>query len=194
MKKRTVVATIVIMVAIVGMVGVYAFLTNRAHSRIDNKPLSAVQLVLSRDLENNYPSTVKEVIKYYTEIEKCFYNEEYTEEELEALGLKARELYDDELLEANELGGYLERLKADINVYKTNSWRMTGANVGASTSVAYFEEDGFKFARIHCGYTITEKYAASKTVGIIYLLRQDADKRWKIYGWKNVKNLDSSAN
>ena len=43
--------------------------------------LTAVQEVLSRNLETNYPQTPKEVIKYYSEITQCFYNEEYTEEE-----------------------------------------------------------------------------------------------------------------
>jgi len=44
-----------------------------------------VQKVLSRDMQNDYPSTVKEVAKYYTEIQRCLYNEEYTEEELAQL-------------------------------------------------------------------------------------------------------------
>lgn len=191
MKKKTVVLTCIIMLAIAGLVGLYAFLTDRAHKNASTPTLSTVQLVLARDLQNNYPASVKEVVKYYTELQKCFYNEEYTEEELDALGMKARELFDDELLAANEVGVYLQQLRADISSYKTNKRRMTSAMVGASTSVFYFEEDGFKWARIHCGYTITEKLF-NNTVGIMYLLRQDDNKQWKIYGWENVEKLNSS--
>ncbi len=191
MKKKTVVVTIIIMLVIVGVVGVYTFLSWRAHSSVDNMNLSQVQLVLSYDLQNNYPATVKEVIKYYTEIQKCFYNEEYTDEELEALGMKARELYDDELLDANEINTYMQQLNADIGSFKTNSRRMTSALPGASTSVFYFEEDGYEFARIRCGYTITENYT-NKTVPIVYVLRKDSNKRWKIYGWKNDPNVSSA--
>lgn len=195
MKKKTVVLTIIIMLAIVGLVGAYVFLSQRAYRNTDNEKLSQVQLVLSYDLQKNYPATVKEVIKYYTEIQKCFYNEEYTDEELEALGMKARELYDDELLDANEISAYMQRLKDDIGVYKINNRRMTSALPGASTSVFYFEEDGYQFARIRCGYTIKENYN-SKNVAILYLLRQDSNKRWKIYGWQHeqVPNLSGSAN
>lgn len=192
MKKKTVVVTIIIMLVIVGVVGVYTFLSHRAYQNADNTKLSQVQIVLSYDLQNKYPATVKEVIKYYTEIQKCFYNEEYSEEELEALGMKARELYDDELLKANEIGTYMQQLRADIASYKINNWSMGNAALASSLNVFYFEEDGYEFARIHCGYTIKEKNINKETVGIQYLLRKDSNKRWKIYGWKTVQNSDSA--
>ncbi len=191
MKKKTVVLTIIIMLVIVGLIGAYTFFAQRAYRNTDNMKLSQVQLVLSYDLQNNYPATVKEVIKFYTEIQKCFYNEEYTDEELEALGMKARELYDDELLDANEISTYMQKLKEDIGSYKINNRRMTSALPGASTSVFYFEEDGYKFARIRCGYTIKENYD-SKNVAILYLLRQDSNKRWKIYGWQHEQVLNTA--
>ena len=59
--------------------------------------VTAVQNVLLRNLERNYPQTPKEVVKYYSEITKCFYNEEYTDEELVELAMKAKALYGDEL-------------------------------------------------------------------------------------------------
>lgn len=190
MKKKTVVITIIIMLVIVGLVGLYTFLTQRAYSSVDNTKLSQVQLVLSYDLQKNYPASVRKVIEYYIDIQKCFYNEEYTDEELEALGMKARELYDDELLDANKISTYMQQLSADIGSFKTNNRRMTGASPGASTSVFYFEEDGYKFARIRCGYTITENYT-NKTVPVVYVLRQDSNKRWKIYGWKTDPDVNT---
>lgn len=190
MKKKTVVITIIIMLVVVGLVGGYTFLMHRAYSSVDNTKLSQVQLVLSYDLQKNYPPTVKKVIEFYVDIQKCFYNEEYTAEELEALGMKARELYDDELLGANEISAYMQQLSADIGIFKINNRRMTSAAPGASTSVEYFEEEnGYKFARIRCGYIITENYT-NKTVSIVYLLRQDSNKRWKIYGWMNDQDAN----
>lgn len=184
MKNITTKVVIVIAVLVVGIVGLYAYLSGRTRDNVKDAELSTVQIVLSRDLQKDYPASVKEVLKYYTEIEKCFYNEEYTEEELRALGMKARELYDEELLAANEVESYMERLKADIAVYKQNNRRMSSAAVAASTSVFFFEEDGFEFARIHCGYTLTEK-GVNNNVGVTYLMRRDENKRWKIYGWEH---------
>lgn len=189
MKKKTVVVTIIIMLVIVGLVGVYTFLMHRAYSSVDNTKLSQVQLVLSYDLQKNYPPTVKKVIEFYIDIQKCFYNEEYTAEELEALGMKARELYDDELLDANEISTYMQQLSADIGSFKFNNRRMTGASPDPSTRVEEFTEDGYKFARIRCKYSIMESYT-KKDVFIVYLLRRDSNKRWKIYGWKNDQDVN----
>lgn len=181
--------TLVIICLVTALVGYYAYLSNRSMERIDESNMSAVQSVLSRDLVNDYPATPKEVMKYYNEIMKCFYNEECTDQEIDDLGQKARELYDEELLEANELGTYMIRLRAEIQSYKDNSRRLTSSSVAASTSVKYYEADGYSFARILCGYNIMEgrKNYAVRTV---YLLRRDEDRHWKIYGWEPADNLE----
>ena len=125
MKKSTVRVTIVMILLVVGLVGFYAFLTGRAKTEAQESVMTPVQQVLSRDLAKDYPATVKEVVKYYTEIEKCFYNEECTEEELEQLGMKARELYDHDLLAINEVGTYLLQLKADVKNFKDAKRRIS---------------------------------------------------------------------
>lgn len=182
MKKSTVRVTVVTIVLAVILVGVYAYLAGKRRAASDNAVLSATELVLAKDLERDYPPTPKEVIKTYAEIEKCFYNEECSEEEIEQLGMKARELYDEELLAANEVGSYLTRLKTEIKEFQENNKRLTGVNVAASTNVDLFTEDGYEFARIYCGYTIVDGTGSTNT-GMVYLLRRDADRRWKIYGW-----------
>ncbi len=72
MKKSTIRVTIILIIAIVGLVGVYIFLVNRARTVAEEAAMTPVQAVLSRNLDYDYPATVKEVVKYYTEIEKCF--------------------------------------------------------------------------------------------------------------------------
>ena len=76
----------------------------------DYVPLTAVQEVLAKNLKTNYPQTPKEVVKYYSEITKCLYNEEYTEEEFQALAMKAMELYDYELATNKPEEQYLQDL------------------------------------------------------------------------------------
>ena len=196
MKKSTVIVAVILMLAVAAIVGVYAFLTGRARPSGKEEPLTATQLVLNKDLSLDYPATPKEVIKFYTEIEKCFYNEDCTDEEIEALGMKARELYDEELLENNEVGLYMERLKREIKSFKEANKRLTGANVAASANVDIFTEDGYEFARIYCGYTIVDA-AGGVNVGQVYLLRRDADRKWKIYGWESADKVnpeDSASN
>lgn len=189
MKKSTTGVTIILMLIIVALVGVYAFFAGKAKSDAEDAVMTPVQSVLNRNLQQDYPATVKEVIKYYTEIEKCLYNEDSTEEEIESLGMQARLLYDDDLLAINEVGTYLERLKADVKVYKDRERRITGALVAASTSVDTFSQDGYDFARIYCGYSLMEK-GKSFTEGRVFLLRRDAKRQWKIYGWESSENVN----
>lgn len=189
MKKTTTKVTIILVFLIAAVVGYYAYLSNRSQSAKNGVELSPVELVLSRDMENDYPATPKEVIKYYNEIVKCFYNEECDDEEIDSLGIRARKLYDDELLEANELARYLVHLRHDIEDYKEHNRRISYSTVGASTTVFYFEEDGFSFARIACSYTISESGKSFPSTQI-YLLRRDADKGWKIYGWKDEEEMN----
>lgn len=188
MKKATPKLVITFICLIVLLVGYYAYLANKDREEKEEAKMTAVQEVLSRDLQYDYPPTVKEVIKYYNEIVKCFYNEDCTEGEINELGQKARELYDEELLEANEVGPYLIRLQGEVKEHKEKERHISVVVLGSSTSVDYFEEDGYSFARIMCGYNVTEGDENHATKQI-YLLRKDENNRWKIYGWEDATNL-----
>ena len=190
MKKSTVGVTIVLILVIVGLVGFYAFLTGRAKTEAQESVMTPVQQVLSRDLSKDYPATVKEVVKYYTELEKCFYNEECTEEELEQLGMKARELYDRDLLAINEVDNYLLQLKTDVKRFKDAKRRISSISVASSTNVDFFSQDGFDFARIYCGYVVKESTGQSVMEGRVYLLRRDEERHWKIYGWESADKVN----
>ncbi|MGN1146490.1 MAG: DUF6715 family protein [Acetatifactor sp.] len=188
MKKSTTRIAVIIICLIAIVVGYYAYLSNKSRESRMEGAMTMVQSTLSRDLKNDYPATPKEVIKYYNDILKCFYNEECTDEEIDDLGHKARELYDAELLEQNELGTYLIRLREDIGDFKKNNRRITNMAVAASTSVDFFSQDGFDFARIRSGYDIMDA-GANKSSVLVYLLRKDDQKRWKIYGWDLAENV-----
>lgn len=189
MKKSTMRVTVILIVVIAGLVGLYAILMSRARTEAAQTAMTPVQSVLNKDLEKNYPATVKEVIKYYAEIEKCFYNEDCTDSEIEALGVQARKLYDSELLANNEMAGYLTKLKEDIKDFKEAKRRLISVSVTASTNVDYFSDDGYDFARIYCGYTVKESDGRTASEGRVYLLRRDEDRHWKIYGWDAADNV-----
>ncbi len=190
MNKRATRTTIIILVLVMALVGYYAYLSNRNKVSRQDDTVTAVQNALSRDLERDYPPTPKEVVKYYNELFTCLYNEECTDEDIEALGLKARELYDAQLLEANEVASYLMRLQSEVKAGRDNQRCITSASVASSTNVDFFQQDGYEFAKLQCSYNILDagkKYATTQ----MYLLRKDGNKRWKIYGWEDVKNLQS---
>ena len=182
MKKSTTRMMLFFLVVIVGVVGYFAYLSGRSRDASKEAAMTAAQLVLSRDLENNYPPTVKEVMKYYVDIQKCLYAEECAEEEVEQLGMKARALYDDELLAANDVTGHLLQLKAEITSFQEDSRKITAASVASSANVD-------TFTRIHCTYTVLAD-GQSNLVDMVYLLRRDENRRWKIYGWDLAQNVN----
>ena len=96
--------------------------------------------------------------------------------------IRARELYDEELLANNEFDTHVTLLQAEIKDYKDHKRVISAVSVAASTNVDFFEEDGYEFARIYCGYNVTEGSTTRQTRQI-YLLRRDENRRWKIYGW-----------
>lgn len=192
MKKnqKTAISGSVILLMIVAMVCYYFYLSNKDRELKENNPtVTTVQEVLLRDLKNNYPPTPKEVIRYYSEITKCFYNEEYTDGELEQLAVKARQLYDDELVEQNEWGENIIKLWEDIAYFKDNKVSILSYTLAASTDVEDFSIDGYDFARLHCIYTFREG-SVKESVDHVFLLRKDSEGHWKIYGWDKAENVN----
>ncbi len=187
--KKATRTMIIVIFLIVAVVAYYCYLVNKPGEKQKEKGLTAVQEVLVRDISMNYPPTVKEVIKYYNEITKCLYNEDCSQEDLEALVQRERELFDADLLENNEWGAHVITLSAEVKAFKEAGRRLTGCSVGASTDVDYFEQDGYSFARIPCSYTVMQGTDSTTTMHI-FLLRKDADNHWKIYGWDIADNVN----
>lgn len=182
--------TVFLIFLIVLVVGYYSYLSGKSRTEQQEAIMSEVDTALSRDLTNNYPATPKEVIKYYNDLMKCFYNEECTAEELQDLGRKSLQLFDEELQENNDEDTYLIRLQGEVQNYKDNKRKITSVSLAPSTNVDYYSVDGYSFARISCGYTMTENGKKTSTV-MVYLLRRDDSRRWKIYGWETADQLNS---
>lgn len=189
-KANTIKGGIVILIMVVAMVSYYYYLSNKGkQNRAEQVEVSVAQELISRNLTTNYPPSPREVIRYYSDITRCFYNEEYTEDELKQLVEKTRQLYDDELLVENEYGVYLIELTKDIEYYKDNKIRVANYSVSASTDVDYFKDNGYDFARLYCTYTLVSG-ARRQPVEEVYLLRKDENGHWRIYGWDLAENVN----
>lgn len=184
MKKSTTGISIGIIILVIAMVGGYAYLSNRRREMKQSETgMGLVQSTLSRNLSSDYPATPKEVMKYYNDFMRCFYDTDCSDEELRELGLKVRELYDSELLEINDEDTYMQRLMEDIKAFRDKKRKITSFTVPASTNVNTYTADGYSFAKLTCSYNIVEN-GMSTLIKTVYLLRRDEDKHWKIYGWQ----------
>lgn len=168
----------------------FIMLSNRTTERDEsNLKKSAVQEVLSQDLTRNYPATPKEVVKLYSEITRCFYAEEYTEEELRELAAMSRALFDDELKATQTDEQYLMNLGTVIANYKEQKRTISSFSVSSASNVEYDTMDGRKWAKLMAIYTVKTDHLV-ETSKEDYLLRKDAEGRWKIYGWRVQEESD----
>lgn len=178
---RTVIAFVVFALVILGA---FVMLSNRSEQIAEAQPLkiNAVQELLLRNLDESYPSSPKEVVKLYSEITRCYYGEEYTEEELAGLADMARELFDVELASNQTQEQYMQALVQDIASYKQENKTISSFSVSSSTDVDYYDYLGDKWAQLYCFYSMR---VGTNIIPIKekYLLRRDQGGHWKIYGW-----------
>lgn len=189
MKKNGLKGLILALIMAGLVVGYYFHLSNRDVKKEPSKTkISAVQDVILRDLEKNYPPSPREVVKYHAEISKCFYDGAYSEEEFELLAKHARDLYDDELKATQTEEEYMRDLKADIESFEESNTVISSYSTSASTDVDY-SADG-NLATLYCIYNVRQsrQIVASNHK---YTLRRDEDGHWKILGWE-LDNADTS--
>lgn len=178
--KQKAIRTIGAVLAVVFIVGMYYyFVVYKSASVENNVELTEVQKVITKDLEENYPTTPREVVKFYNRIQECFYNETYTDDELYKLGDQARLLFDKELLENNPRDDYFNALKADIAGFRADSKTIMSSDVCNSNDVKFQTIDGDECAYVTASYFLDEDKSYSRT-NQMYVLRKDEDGNWKI--------------
>ncbi len=185
-EKSSGVKVFVIGLILVGLVlGYFFYLSAKKSDKNadDDVKVGAVQEVLLRNLEKNYPPSPREVIKYYGKITQCFYGEEYTEEEFYQLAMKIQELYDDELVANQTQEQYLEGLRWEIGQFKEQEMVISSYSLPSSTDVEFFSEDGYNWARLYATFTLRKGTQLGMT-SEVFLLRRDEAGHWKIYGWQ----------
>jgi len=165
--------------------GYYLYLVNRPRAEAENKvTLTAAQIVLSRDLVTDYPPTPREVVRFYGDITKAFYDPDTSEEQLELLATKSRFLFDEKLRGQQTDSEYLSALAHEVALYAAGGKIISAFETTSSTNVFYFKKDGYDCAKLSCLISTRDKDKQIERTNEIFVLRKDKDKRWKIYGWE----------
>ncbi len=182
----------VLAVMVITVFALYYYLVNKVERSGPEVETTAVQDVLLKNLEKDYPPTVREVIKYYNEIMNCYYSEKPTETELQELADKALELYDAELVSYQSREAYVENLKAEIAAFEAAETVLSHVALSSSTAVEYYTYQGRECAQIRCIYTVRQK-TTLMTIREIYVLRKDDTGKWKILGWTPAEDETEKA-
>ena len=191
MKKKTTIIGIIGIVAIaVAVIVVFWVQSKKSQNPGESKvDVSQAMDILLRDIDKSYPPTPKEVLKYYSEITCCFYNDTLTQEQLEQLAERSYELYDDELKANMTFDKYLNDLQEEVLNFQSQKIVVSGYSVSAAADVERFYEDGFEWARLYATYRLRQgtEYMYSNEV---FIMRKDEDGHWKIYGFDLAKEED----
>ena len=180
MKKHL--KTLIIVTILAVLVVSYYYVLSTREQTIQRDTTSEVEKIVSMNLEQMYPSTPREVIKLYSRIIKCFYNDTYTDDEFQKLMLQARVLFDEELLKANPFDEYEDNLIQEIKEYDSVNRRITSYILAKSSEVVYNRVDKVDYAVLNCAYYLRDK-EGRKRVDHEYTLRKDENGRWKILYW-----------
>ncbi len=170
------------------VVGFYFYLSNRTKGdgTEQAETITKSQQVLLRNLENNYPPSPREILKYYCDILQCLYNEPHSDEELEKLAMQIQLLYDEEFVANQPEDVYLLNLAGEIAELNKHDMKISSYSTSSSTDVEYFSRDGYEWASLY-GILSIRQGTKMLTSNEKFLMRKDEDGHWKIYGWELVK-------
>lgn len=173
----------ILIVVMIGLIGGYYFYLSNYKDTANDTVITAVQNVLLKNLDTDYPPTPREVVKYYSDIVKCAYNEDYTNEQLEQMAEKLLALYDTELAENNPKETYISDLKQDVKEFIDSGYSIISYTVSSSTDVKEYTYEGKPCASLYCTYSVKKgaDYVSSQQ---LYVLRKETETgHWKILGF-----------
>lgn len=172
-------ATIVICAAIV--VGYYYYLSRKNDNQTseEREEMSEVDKIISRDFKDKYPTTPREVVKWYNRIITAYYKEEYSDEELDKMADQARMLMDEELLSYNSKENYMSAVKTDIENYKNRKRQIVQSKVCDSNDIRYATVKGYSCAYVNTYYFVKEGSDYTRSYQE-FVLRKDSKGNWKI--------------
>ncbi len=183
--------TVIILILVCLVISYYYYLSNKTNGSKNEEDIKAnsVQEILLSNYETTYPPTPKEVVKEFLQISKVLHNESLTDEEITAVGLKIRELYDDEFVANKSETDYITDLKSEIATFRSNDYAITNYYASSSTDVVYGVVNGYECAKLYGTFNIRAG-GKSQILQDVFLLRKDSKGHWKIYGWQPVEASD----
>lgn len=157
-------------------IGFYMFIDKNItpSNQLNNKNID----ILEYDLENNYPSTPREVIILYNKLQKKLYQNKKDDEKIQQLIKQQRKLFHKELLDKNPYDIQIDRLKIELE--KTQDNKIIESKIQDLTPDNYFGERK-ELCKIKTIY-----YLINGNIYIEFLLQKDEQNSWKILGWQNT--------
>ncbi|MCI8337989.1 MAG: hypothetical protein HFH62_04775 [Lachnospiraceae bacterium] len=194
MTKKIVGAFAAILVIAALILTGYFMMNKQAEKKAEESvlPTTEVGKLLAKDLETKYPETPTEVVKLYWRINRCIYNEDTSEKDMEAVLKQLRNLYDNELLqdEKNTYENMLKKLKDDKKKRVDAGQTFLPSVVQKNNALEIVKMDGKDSTAVMTATTIKGKEETTK-VYERFVCRRGDDGKWKILGWQQVTQAEA---
>ena len=172
----------------------YFMMNKQAEKKAEDSvlPTTEVGKLLAKDLETKYPETPTEVVKLYWRINRCMYNEDTSDKDMEAVLKQLRNLYDNELLkdEKNTYENMLKKLKDDKKKRVDAGQTFLPSVVQKNNALEIVKMDGKDSTAVMTATTIKGKEETTK-VYERFVCRRGDDGKWKILGWQQVTQAEA---
>lgn len=191
-KKGSNIKGIIIAVILAAIVLLYFnYLSNRSSRRRTQQEASELQQLMEYDMTLDYPNTPRDLAKLHNRYFKAFYGQSLSDDELEVLNAKVRNLYCSDLLMINAESTSLDNLKKNIEDVKKEGYVYKRYILPEASQVQTFTRNGREMATLE----VTVVVNADKEVGYRYVqyIMVKEDGVWKIYGWGDAQNTQTTA-
>lgn len=171
----------------------YIRLTNQSKNSAEDaeENMTEVEILKQYDMQNDYPSTARDVVKLQCRFMKSIYNESLEESELSKLNEQTRVLYAGELLNENPESEQFANLKRDVEDFQSASKIYVNYTVDSENNVKYSKENGQEYAIVYVTCGIKESGNTNAVVEEYVLLKEDG--QWKILGWQSQNLSDDTS-
>lgn len=189
-KIRTIV---VFALFIVFVIGVFYFFSNDNQEITEetDQKVSVMSELLSKNMNQFYPPTPREVLRYYNDITKAIYDEDYSKDEMSNIAIRIRELFDAELVGNQTDEEYLKSLTMEKQEYREKGLTISEYAISSATDVETYQKDGYEWAKLYTMYNVRQELNGTITyqkVNQVFLLRKEQSSgHWKIYGFELVE-------
>ncbi|SDB36540.1 DUF6715 family protein [Eubacterium oxidoreducens] len=192
MKKA--IRMVIVAIIMAGLiVGYYYYLSHRNTTKAaeeTTEELTEIEDILTTDLENDYPPSPREVIKFYDRIVSCYYSGECSKEDITNLSQVQWALLDPQLQEINPIATFADSVNADIEQNQEMKRSIINVTVCSSLDVEYKTVQGDDIAIVYDTYFMKEGSSFENTKQQ-YALRQDEDKKWRIIAF-DLSNVNTT--
>ena len=189
MKKKNksgIVGTIVFLVLLAAVIiGIYLKITSGKEDVTTEitAETSEADLLIKRDLVFDYPSTPREVLRFYCRLTKCLYNDDLTDNQINQLVKQVRILYSDKLLENNDENEQIAFIKNDRAEYKKESKIIFSYTIDSALNTEYIDTTEGKTALLKLYFTLQAGAKMDRAYEIFSLV-EDSNGKWRIAAWK----------